>query len=61
MEWFHQNQIEAGDPLSIQDNYFKLGKCKVSQLMRQEGNQSQKESVLQRRQLRKILSVQTKM
>lgn len=46
MEWFHQNQIQAGDPLTIQDNYFRENKSKVALIMQEQGNQNKKESVL---------------
>lgn len=57
MEWFHLHQIEAGNPLSVQESYFKEGKTKIVDVIREEADKHKKESVQQRRPLRKVLSV----
>lgn len=61
MEWFHLNQILPGDPLTIQETYFRQGKSKIASIIIDQRAQNSNQAFAQRRELRKVLSIQTKM
>lgn len=59
MSWFDQHNIEAGDPLLIQENYLKEGKAKVMALLQTVNKANSPKSQMPSRAQRKLLTIST--